>query len=271
LLLYVAYLQKEGLKASSVKVYLAAVRAYHIDNGYGNPMESYLRVLKAVRAMDICSEGPNQKLPITYQLMNKLKGLLADNFDCIVIWAAMTLGYFGCLRASEFTVTEGHHFTPKVHLAMQDVAMNNHPPHYMVIRIKRSKTDKLNEGFDIYIPCTNNAVCGFCAITQMLHRRIQLGLTMSTQAPLFMFRSGIAITRTLFVQQTRLWLAGLGIDGTKYSGHSFRAGSATTAAAAAGMPDWQIKLLGRWKSDCYQTYIRTPVSQRLGFGYKLVK
>ena len=40
-------------------------------------------------------------------------------------------------------------------------------------------------------------------------------------------------------------------------GQSFRIGAAS-AAATAGLPDWLIKVLGRWSSDCYQMYIRTP-------------
>ena len=45
----------------------------------------------------------------------------------------------------------------------------------------------------------------------------------------------------------------------KYSSHSFRIGAAS-AAAAAGIPDWQIQALGRWSSDCYRGYIRLPDS-----------
>ena len=42
-------------------------------------------------------------------------------------------------------------------------------------------------------------------------------------------------------------------------GHSFRIG-AGSVAAAGGLPDWLIKVMGRWSSDCYQLYIRTPIS-----------
>ena len=51
----------------------------------------------------------------------------------------------------------------------------------------------------------------------------------------------------------------LGLNSRYYAGHSFRIGGAT-AAAATRIPDHLIKTMWRWSSDCYQTYIKTPLA-----------
>ena len=91
-------------------------------------------------------------------------------------------------------------------------------------------------------------------------KRSQRGKTGS----LFQFSNGCVMTRALFVQQTKMYLSLLGFNSSQYSGHSFRSGGATTAAAA-GLLDWEIKLLGRWTSDAYRRYIRTPVAMLVKF------
>ena len=45
----------------------------------------------------------------------------------------------------------------------------------------------------------------------------------------------------------------------RYSTHAIRIGGAS-ALAAAGLPDWQIKKLGRWKSLAFLEYIQTALT-----------
>ena len=47
----------------------------------------------------------------------------------------------------------------------------------------------------------------------------------------------------------------LGLDLSRYSGHSLHTGGATSAAQA-GVSQWQIKLMGCWNSQAYQVYIK---------------
>ena len=50
-------------------------------------------------------------------------------------------------------------------------------------------------------------------------------------------------------------LTEVGINNTHYSGHSFRFRD-TSTATERGINDMTIKMMGRWKSNAYQIYIR---------------
>ena len=75
--------------------------------------------------------------------------------------------------------------------------------------------------------------------------------------------------RQRFVNLVRDALRKARIDQSKYCGHSFRIGAATTAAAK-GMEDCIIKTLGRWESLAYLQYVRLPREQLAGYSSLLV-
>ena len=58
------------------------------------------------------------------------------------------------------------------------------------------------------------------------------------------------LSRTHVIDVLRQLLQEAGYDSHVYSSHSFRIGAATTSAAA-GLPPWLIKTLGRWNSNAY--------------------
>lgn len=124
-----------------------------------------------------------------------------------------------------------------------------------VLRLRMSKTDPFSHGVDITI--FENDV--FKPVHNMcLYMQTRRSLSCSPHSPLFItdeFNHG-PMHRDKFIHHLRSLLMRIGLNDSRYAGHSFRIGAAT-AAAAAGVEDHMIKDLGRWSSDCYVRYIRT--------------
>lgn len=268
LLIYVAFLHLCKLTVGTIRVYLSAVRSLHIEEGLGNPLEGTHRISRALRSITISGSCPKQKLPITLDLMEGLLDQIPRTYDGCVLWAAMTLGFFGCLRASEFCVVKGL-FSQGVNVCFADVSIVTETKTLKVF-IKKSKTDKKNRGFTLHIGCSGHAVCAFCIIDAMLRWRAAIGLSLHPASPLFLFSSGLHLTKSTFVNQTRLYLGAFVPHPEEYSGHSYRAGSATTAALS-GLSDWEIQLLGRWTSTAYLRYIRAPTEILTNFSRRMTQ
>ena len=74
---------------------------------------------------------------------------------------------------------------------------------------------------------------------------------------------GHHLLRASFVNRVQKALKESGIDADKFSGHSFRIGAASTAAAR-GVEDSLIKMLGRWESSAHLLYIQVPRERLAG-------
>ena len=118
------------------------------------------------------------------------------------------------------------------------------------------------KGLHVYLGCTEHIdCCAHCLLNALVQGR-------SGNIPLFQFSNGKSLSKNVFVNNTKLALSMLGFDHTKYSGHSYRSGAATSAAMA-GLSDYEIKLLGRWSSNAYCRYIRTPTSLLTSFSKRI--
>ena len=129
----------------------------------------------------------------------------------------------------------------------------------MQFRLKTSKTDPYGKGTTIEVGLCKPPMCTILAI------RTYLTTTSGApHDPLFEYKDGRPLSKKTFVYEVRRLLESPSIgNALSYSGHSFQIGAATSAAMA-GAPDWQIRAMGRWKSDFVIRYIRHDSSPMKG-------
>ena len=254
LVYFVASLQG-NVQYQTVKLYLAAIANFYVEQSMPlrtDNMYQLHRILKGIKRTS--SSQQRTRRPITIEILSQISDLLRPAFspelDTVMLWAAFTLAFFGFLRVSEFTYSSSKSF-----LAVKDIAFvpNIHNPDYIQVRIKQSKTDPFRQGTTLTIAKSNSKVCAVIALRDYILQRNST----TTDEPLFMLQNGQPLSRCILNANLRELLNMLGYLETDYAPHSFRIGAATTAAAA-NMPPWLIKTLGRWRSDCYELYIRTP-------------
>lgn len=257
---FVAHLFSICLSPQTIRSYLSAIRHLQIMNGLPDPaMMSFPRLPYALRGVQ--REQPLAKrqlrLPITPELLRIIHRVWSQgvqNFDKIMLWAAVCLGFFAFMRAGEFTCPSLNAFTPDM-LTPGDIAVDSYTsPTHLTVHLKRSKNDPFGAGITIHLGATGDLLC---PVTSMLG---YLALRPDTPGPLFVFSDGATLSRPRLVQAVRQALYSAGVDTTGYSGHSFRIGAATTAARA-GLSDSMIQTLGRWKSSAFTAYIRVPWQQ----------
>lgn len=256
---FVAFLAR-SIKYPSIKTYLAAVRHYHIRRGFRLNMEKMLRLQLVLRGIKRCQGDHTRiRMPITIHHLRLFHLLLAipitANFDSIMLWAAMTLAFFGFLRLGELTCNAK--FNKTIHLTLDSISFSkpvgSDTSQFMTVHIKESKTDPFRLGHTIIVGSTN---CDLCPVRAL---KKYISLRPPVPGPLFIHTSGKPLTKHTLTTETRQLLASSGFNAANYAGHSYRIGAATTAAEAK-LPPWLIKTMGRWSSDCYERYIKTPVN-----------
>ena len=253
LIYFSSYLARK-VKHSTIKLYLAAVRNFHISCGYGDPLLGKLLLKKVLRGI-LRYQGHTRALrqPVTPRVLLAIRPILLawlGERDFSMIWAAFA--FFCFLRCSEFTYQGVSKFRPQFDLSADCVLF--HPslasPRQMSIILKSSKTDVFREGHQLLI-----TLLTLTTLRSVCHSFIfSCGVP---SGPLFTFQSGRCLTRSAVVHLLRDAARSAGLPSKSLKGHSFHIGAASTAVAA-GLPDWLIKVLDRWSSDCYQLYIRTP-------------
>ena len=203
LCMFVSYLGESGLKHRTIKSYLSAIRFLHISEGLSDPFRAPLSrlhyVLRGVRRIESEKNTPCREcLPISPQLLLRIKSVWPGDKDHIMLWAACCLDFFGFLRAGEFTVLSDASYDNTVHLNVSDISVNNTAsPTVVKVDIKRSKSDPFWNGISIFLGTTGSDLCPVTALMNYLVIRGK------SPGPLFKFSDGHYLTRQRLVDALR--------------------------------------------------------------------
>lgn len=259
---YVFYCHSvKNVAYSTIKSYLAGIRFHFVLTTGNNPlyaangaMERLQMILRAVKKCQI--PKPKKRQPMTAPILRGMIDVLTSTptFGLVndaMLAACITTAFFGFLRCGEFCMDRSD---SEDFLSVNDVLWESNSSGYTV-HLRSSKTDPFRRGVDLFISALgpNNPLCPVRHLQRyMLIRRHS---TVPISGPLFLFNE-CALTRARFIFLMKAVLTQAGYDSDHYSGHSYRAGAASSCAMSS-VQDHLIKVLGRWKSDAYQRYIST--------------
>ena len=260
---FVAYcFQQLKLKFSTIKLYLSGIRYGYMISGIASPFDNMLlqrlhASLLGIKRIQGSHSSP--KMPITADILSKLCQCLDsgyfDNYTNSLMKAVLLSAYFGFLRCGEFTVSKN--FQPDVNMTFDDIRLFDD---YLTLHLKQSKTDPFRKGITLMIFRTGSSLCAYTAVVKYLCLRNSCFPSLISHSdPFFVTAQGKPLSRSIYVNHLKLLVSCIGLDSSKFAGHSIRRGSAT-ACALHRIEDHVIQKLGRWSSNCYQRYIETPKS-----------
>ena len=232
LCLFAAALTEQQLTHKTTKCYLSAVR--RLDNQYGHehPFSSAFpkltSVLHGVRRT--LGEGhTRQRLSITPMRLRAIKTVWSQqpcSYDTVMLWADCCTGFFGFLRAGEFTVSSLSVFGCASYFTPRDIMTYSHEkPTLVRLHLEQSKTDPFSRSADVYLGRSAN---DFCPVSSLLADTAVRG---NRLGPRFIFSDSCPLSRVRLMQKVQWALSSARLDCSRFTSHSFRIGTATTANA----------------------------------------
>ena len=195
----------------SIRVYLSGLRQYHIEHGFRDPLvDMHLLdyLCKGIRRHQ--GDTPLRRPPITLTLLKNLRRQIRGSStikkpDKHMYWAAMTLAFYGFLRANEFCSPTAHKFSKTRILCRGDIMIVKDLAH-MSVRVKASKTDQFRCSTTIQVAATHTSTCPVQAMGHYMKRTSRHGAS----KPLFILKGGHYLTRSHFTSVVRNQLARAG-------------------------------------------------------------
>jgi integrase len=240
--LYLTARAREGRKVSTLSQTLAAISQAHQMAGHESPRSTPVvrEAFKGIRRVH--GAAPTQKRPLLDTELRALLGELPKTLGGARDRALLLVGFGGAFRRSELVALE-----------VADLAFSSEG---LTVTLRRSKTDQEGMGRKVGLPYGRAAAT--CPV-RSLQRWLELaGIS---EGPVFRAvdrfgNLGGALQGRAAARIVKRRVRALGAEAADYSGHSLRAGLATSAAKAGKAAHTIMKQTGHRSVAMVQRYIR---------------
>ena len=240
--LYLAERADAGLKPATLGRSLTAIVQAHLARGHSSPLSPAVHaVLQGIRRR--YGTAPTQKSPLGLDELRRLLDALGTRPIDVRDRALLLIGFAGALRRSELVGID------VAHLQLDRDGLR--------LRLVRSKTDQEGNGRIVGIPyggrpatCPVRAVQAWQELRLVADGPVFVGLTKggaSTGKRL----SGYDVARIIKRRASTV-----GLDATRFAGHSLRAGLVTTAVRAGKAERIIMQHTGHSSAQMLRRYVR---------------
>ncbi len=238
--LYVAHLFSRSLAPATIQSKLSAITYVHKLYNMPDPCDHFL-VQKIMCGVKKCKPQCDTRAPFSLRdlqcISDNIPSMGWSLYDSLMYRAMCLLAFHAFLRPGEITDSVNCLFFHDVSFVDGDLSLT-------FVSFKHHAGKPVH----VFVTPTGDSYCPVSAVRRYI--------TIRGDAPgrLFVNRSGRTVSYTQFSKAVGSLVKFCQLD-PLLSLHSFRIGAATHAALL-GVPESDIKRLGRWNSDSWKKYVR---------------
>ncbi len=249
-ILFITYLHQVGYAHSTIMTYISAIAFVHKLSNHPDPSQTFL-VKKLLESVKKNSSPVQRRLPITLPLLKELLNevdRLYQGRKRLMLKSWFSLAFHICARVGELAVSNSNQNNV---IRCNQVSLVKKGGQIVRVTVNFHH-HKHKDPTDVAVRTVLPMKGPYCPISLLLD---YLKCRGSKPGPLFVKGNHQPVKSSDISQALSSCLASLGLDPTHYGTHSFRIGGATEAAQK-GASDAQLRLIGRWKSNAFLSYVR---------------
>ena len=263
LIYYVGYCTSRGVKSTTIKSYISAIKhVLQVDGYHWNMDQALLSTLTS--SCRLKNDRVRNRLPIQKRLMELILFELERKFETqpylqVMYQTIFCIAYYGMLRIGE--ITTGNHpilaknvYVNKQHLKLCFVLYTS-KTHGLESKPQKIRLTALKTT-DRFLKCTKTKSNNFFCPVDLTNNYMQLrGDYVNDDDPLFIFKDQTPVQPKHVRRILHQVIGKLGLKKKLYNTHSFRSGRATDLLKQGYTVD-QIKRQGRWRSNAVYNYFK---------------